>query len=142
VISSPVPFYVMQGLAGEYLVMADLLKQCVPCYPAAQGCRYDVVADTGSKLIRIQVKAAAQARLSSRNRFVYRYSLASREYDKSEFDLFAFVALDRGYIAYTSSSVVSQGWIQFNPPGLPKKSPQKLNDMDSFPFTKALEEIA
>ena len=44
------------GIAGEYLVCADLLLRGYPAFPSDQGLPYDVVVQVKTRLLRIQVK--------------------------------------------------------------------------------------
>ena len=50
------------GRAGEYLAAADILIQGYDCFHAAQGMPYDLVVDTGNRLLKVQVKAASSVR--------------------------------------------------------------------------------
>jgi hypothetical protein len=43
------------GKAGEYLVCADLILKGFVSFPSEQGLPYDVLLDTGEKLLKIQV---------------------------------------------------------------------------------------
>lgn len=45
------------GAAGVHLVCADLLTQGCRVSIAAEGLPYDIIADRGGKLVRVQVKA-------------------------------------------------------------------------------------
>ena len=45
------------GKAGEYLVCFDLIMKGFVAYPSEQGLPYDLVLDTGNKMLKIQVVA-------------------------------------------------------------------------------------
>ena len=51
------------GKAGEYLVCADLILKGFVAFPSEQGLPYDVLLDTGEKIIRIQVKTTSGPRI-------------------------------------------------------------------------------
>ena len=51
------------GKAGEYLVCADLILKGFIAFPSEQGLPYDVLLDTGEKLLRVQVKTTERPRL-------------------------------------------------------------------------------
>lgn len=85
-----------QGVAGESLVIYDLLRQGVPAFLSMAGLRYDVVADLEGKLVRIQVKATSQTP-------VYDFHVTDRNhkpYKEDEFDLVALVSLDCHLVGY------------------------------------------
>ena len=50
------------GVAGEHLVCADLITRGYNAYLSDQGLPYDVVADIGGKLYKIQVKTTSKYR--------------------------------------------------------------------------------
>ena len=50
------------GKAGEYLVCADLILKGFVAFPSEQGLPYDVLLDTGNKLLKVQVKTTMGAR--------------------------------------------------------------------------------
>lgn len=99
------------GKAGEYLVCADLIIKGFVAFPSEQGLPYDVVLDTGAKMLRIQVKTCEKPReLSFSQRktktIVYQYTIKfhgkhrDRLYDEDEVDIFALVALDSRLVGY------------------------------------------
>ena len=51
------------GKAGEYIVCADLIMKGLIAFPSEQGLPYDVVIDTGKKILRCQVKTTERARV-------------------------------------------------------------------------------
>lgn len=97
------------GKAGEYLVCADLILKGFIAFPSEQGLPYDVLLDTGHKLLRVQVKTTEKARLvQQRNKPIPAYifsikragSKGTTRYDEDEIDLFALVCLDTKMIGY------------------------------------------
>src|SRR5690554_7519452 len=50
------------GKAGEYLVCADLIMKGFIAFPSEQGLPYDILLDTGEKLLKVQVKTTEKAR--------------------------------------------------------------------------------
>ena len=50
------------GKAGEYLVCADLILKGFVAFPSEQGLPYDVLLDTGKRLLKVQVKTTIGAR--------------------------------------------------------------------------------
>lgn len=97
------------GKAGEYLVCADLILKGFVAYPSEQGLPYDVVLDTGKKLIRVQVKTTEKTRaIPQRNKRTeaYIFNIKRRGkgnkslYADGTVDIFALVCLDSKQIAY------------------------------------------
>ena len=97
------------GKAGEYLTCADLIMKGFVAFPSEQGLPYDVVFDTGAKMIRVQVKSCAVPRsIPQRNQesFAYIFNVKRHGknnqtvYDDGEVDLFALVALDTKQVGY------------------------------------------
>lgn len=95
------------GRAGEYLVAADILKRGFDCFNAAQGMPYDLVADVGGAILRIQVKTTRKPEiLPGKNRRAYRFWVSRcgkgglKQRDAGSVDIFALVALDTGQIGY------------------------------------------
>lgn len=100
------------GLAGEHLVIYDLLRQGIPAFLSGSGLRYDVVADIDGQLVRIQVKSTDVARSdhskpSSKTSYIYNLSDGQdKRYKAGEFDLVAFVALTPQLVAYLPAQSV------------------------------------
>lgn len=97
----------MVGKAGEYLAMADLLLQGIECSQTSQGTNYDIIADIGGRLIKIQVKTTRKTRLlSQRANPIYFFHIKRtgkngiRKYQKGDFDCYALVALDIKKVFY------------------------------------------
>lgn len=97
------------GKAGEYLVCADLIIKGFVAYPSEQGLPYDVVLDTGNKLLRIQVKTTSKPlhmkqRANEYPAYLFSIKRAGKtgktRYTENDIDLFAMVALDTKEIAY------------------------------------------
>jgi len=95
------------GRAGQYLVLCDLLLSGVQAFDTGEGAKYDVIADTGDKLIRLQVKTTQKMRvLHESANPIYFYHIkrsgknGAKFYEKNDFDAFALVALDRRMVFY------------------------------------------
>jgi len=97
------------GKAGEYLVCADLILKGFVAFPSEQGLPYDVLIDTGKKLLKIQVKTTLSPRVvPQRNKetkcYIFNVKRAGNNgktrYNKDEIDLFALVCLDTMTIGY------------------------------------------
>ena len=100
------------GKAGEYLVCADLIMKGFIAFPSEQGLPYDVLLDTGKKLLKVQVKTTEKPRLvQQRNDPIPAYifnikragSKGQTRYDEKEIDLFALVCLDTMQIGYLTN---------------------------------------
>lgn len=97
------------GKAGEYLVCADLILKGFVAFPSEQGLPYDVLLDTGKKLLKVQVKTTSGARkVPQRNKESHAYIFNvkrngknnKRRYNEGEIDLFALVCLDVMRVGY------------------------------------------
>lgn len=90
------------GHAAEFLVCYDLALRGMHVAPNVfEHCPYDVLAETGSRLLRIQVKGTAgpQVKKVTENP-VYIYELHGNGYDVALVDLIALVAVDLKTIVY------------------------------------------
>jgi uncharacterized protein YerC len=97
------------GKAGEYLVCADLILKGFIAFPSEQGLPYDVLLDTGKKLIRIQVKTTSGPRVipqRAKETKAYIFNVKRcgkgncKRYGNDEVDIFALVCLDTKAIGY------------------------------------------
>ena len=95
------------GKAGEYLVCADLILKGFVAFPSEQGLPYDVLLDTGNKLLRVQVKTTEKPRkIPQRNKdsmaYIFTIKLHGRGNKKinNDCDVFALVCLDTMKIGY------------------------------------------
>ena len=97
------------GKAGEYLVCADLIMKGYIAFPSEQGLHYDVVVDSGGKLIRIQVKTTQEYRATpQRKHHTPSYLFQCRRcgkggrqsYKDVDIDIMAFVCLKDKLIGY------------------------------------------
>lgn len=97
-----------QGLYGEFLVMADLVKRGFEvAEPRFAGSVYDLIASKGGPLIKLQVKCSNP---NERGKIVcdIRKSHANdRLYTSSDFDVLAVVDYEKGLIAYMSYKEVA-----------------------------------
>lgn len=100
------------GKAGEYLVCADLIMKGFIAFPSEQGLPYDVLLDTGERLLRVQVKTTEKARLvKQRNEPIPAYIFSIKRagangktrYGEDEIDLFALVCLETMKIGYLAN---------------------------------------
>jgi hypothetical protein len=100
------------GKAGEYLVCADLIIKGFIAFPSEQGLPYDVLLDTGEKLLKVQVKTTEKPRKIQqrvKDSFAYVFSIkraganGKTRYEEKEIDLFALVCLDTMSIGYLTN---------------------------------------
>jgi hypothetical protein len=105
------------GRAAEHYVVFDLLMQGKNAFLTEQGLPYDAVVDSDGKLFRIQVKSGTKriTRPGSREKYFCSLRRGDAKGDhhrsilKTEFDILAFVALDKKLIAYLHvSEIVSK----------------------------------
>lgn len=97
------------GKAGEYIVCADLIMKGLIAFPSEQGLPYDVIVDTGSKILRCQVKTTERPRLipqrgKDTNAYIFnikRHGVGGlKRYGSDETDLFALVELENRSVVY------------------------------------------
>lgn len=97
------------GKAGEYLTCADLLLKGFNVSPAGETLPYDLLLDTGKKILKVQVKTTETHRKTNQWRGVsgaYVFSIkrkgsnGEKRYENDEVDIFAVVALDTMQIGY------------------------------------------
>lgn len=100
------------GKAGEYLVCADLILKGFIAFPSEQGLPYDILLDTGKKLLRVQVKTTEKPReVKQRKNPIPAYIFSIKRagangktrYEESEIDLFALVCLDTMQVGYLTN---------------------------------------
>ena len=100
------------GKAGEYLVCADLIMKGFIAFPSEQGLPYDILLDTGEKLLKVQVKTTEKPRKvqqRAKDSFAYVFSIkragvnGKTRYGEREIDLFALVCLDTMQIGYLTN---------------------------------------
>lgn len=98
------------GKAGEYIVCADLILMGLIAFPSEQGLPYDVLIDTGKKLLRCQVKTTEKPRcIPQRSKITTAYIFNVkrhgninnlRAYNLNEVDVFALVELETKAVVY------------------------------------------
>ncbi len=97
------------GKAGEYMVCADLILKGFVSFLSEQGLPYDVLLDTGDRLLKVQVKTTVKPRaVPQRNKesFAYIFNIkragkgGKTRYTNNEIDLFALVCLDTMSVGY------------------------------------------
>jgi hypothetical protein len=98
-----------KGKAGEYLVCADLILKGFVAFISEQGLPYDVLLDTGKRLLKIQVKTSNGTRKvpqRSMDSRMYIFNIKRhgknniQRYTDNEVDLFALVCLETRKIGY------------------------------------------
>jgi hypothetical protein len=97
------------GKAGEYLVCADLILKGFVAYLSEQGLPYDLLLDTGERLLKVQVKTTSKPvmilqRTNEYPAYLFKIKRATKtgnqRYTEKEIDLFALVVLDTKEIGY------------------------------------------
>lgn len=97
------------GKAGEYLVCADLILKGFVAFPSEQGLPYDVLLDTGEKIVKIQVKTTRGPRIipqraTESKAYIFNVKKCGKgnvkRYVQNEIDIFALVCLDTKMIGY------------------------------------------
>ena len=100
------------GKAGEYLACADLIMKGFIAFPSEQGLPYDILLDTGEKLLKVQVKTTEKPRTikqRSKDTLAYIFSIkraganGKTRYNENEIDLFALVCLDTMQVGYLTN---------------------------------------
>lgn len=99
---------VLIGDAGVHLVMSRLLSWRIPVREAMNGMPYDIIADVpGAGMYRIQVKTTTQVTKGKLRFRLQRGFHGSRrgvfDYDDSDFDLAAFVDLQKSKLLFCAS---------------------------------------
>jgi DNA-binding XRE family transcriptional regulator len=102
-----------KGKAGEYLVCADLILKGFVAFISEQGLPYDVVLDTGKRLLKIQVKTSSGTRKVPQRKMesqMYIFNIKrhgmnnQKRYAAGEVDLFALVCLSTRKIGYLTNA--------------------------------------
>ena len=97
------------GKAGEYLTCADLVMKGLIAFPSEQGLPYDLLIDTGDKLLKCQVKTTLKPRvIPQRSKETLAYSFCikrhgknnTKRYSLKEIDVFALVELETKQVIY------------------------------------------
>jgi len=108
------------GKAGEYMVCADLILAGHIAFPSEQGLPFDIVAEVGGVLVRIQVKTTRTVRsVPQRKKYCpgYIFNIKRRgkggkkTYKNRDVDIFALVALDNREIGYLAADDVKRTMI-------------------------------
>lgn len=88
------------GKAAEFLVCYDLsLRGVRACLSPFEGAPYDVIAEYGGKMVKVQVKGASRATSAYNEGRANRYRWYNKE-SNAIADLIAYVALDVGIVVY------------------------------------------
>jgi len=142
------------GKAGEYLVCADLILRGYVAFPSEQGLPFDVICDTGCRLLKVQVKTTRKPipvpqRVKRTDKYCFNVRRCGkggrRSYQDGDVDLFALVALDSKAIGYLPAVDVAQTMF-FLPEG---KEPLKgkyaakssIRNLSSYDFDIACRRI-
>lgn len=105
------------GKAGEYLVCAELILRGHTAFLSEQGLPFDVVADVGGRLLRVQVKTTrgtrpVPQRVTHTPAYLFHIkrcgSGGAKNYKTGDVDIFALVALDTRDMGFVSASRVRQ----------------------------------
>ena len=97
------------GKAGEYLACADLVMKGLVAFPSEQGLPYDVLVDTGKRLLRVQVKTTTAPRIipqRAKDSYAYIFNVkrcgknGTQRYEGGEIDIFSLVCLDTRQVGY------------------------------------------
>lgn len=100
------------GKAGEYLVCADLILKGFIAFQSEQGLPYDILLDTGERLLKVQVKTTEKPRIvqqRAKESLAYVFSIkragvnGKTRYEEKEIDLFALVCLDTMQVGYLTN---------------------------------------
>ncbi len=101
------------GKAGEYLTCADLVIKGLIAFQSEQGLPYDVLIDTGEKLLKCQVKTTQKPRKCPQRdieTMVYSFNVKRhgkgnlKRYSLDEIDLFALVELKTRQVIYIKNA--------------------------------------
>lgn len=101
------------GKAGEYVACADLIMKGLIAFPSEQGLPYDVLIDTGDRILRLQVKATGGPRVIPQRKkeshaYIFNIKRCGKgnksRYSEKEIDVFALVALDSMQVGYVLAS--------------------------------------
>lgn len=136
------------GAAAVHLVCADLLLSGYRAFMAAEGLRYDVLLDLGSRIVRIQVKGTSKARLRKQRvtaaplyQFVTRRNGLHGYYDGSQIDVLACIAVDIRVVAYLPVRGAFPKALHLYPPGtLPfiRSGEAQRLVIDQFPIERII----
>lgn len=100
------------GKAGEFLVGADLILKGFDVSQAGETLPYDLLLDTGARVLKVQVKTTEGPKITNQWRGkseAYVFSVkrkgayGNKRYEDNEVDIFALVALDTKQIGYITN---------------------------------------
>ncbi len=106
--------------AGEFLVAFELMMRGADVSVAAEGLSYDLLADIGGRLVRVQVKTSSGPTDNGRYYFDLKYGShkgekKSHRYSESNLDAFALVALDIRKVAFIHIQDVRTAGMKMRP---------------------------
>jgi len=138
------------GKAAEHLVCADLLLSGYRAFLSDEGLPYDVLVETGERIMRVQVKATRQPRNANakgrnpNNVYVFnvrcRGNRGRQRLSNDHCDIVALVALDTRQVAYLAVGEVATT-VSLYPSGHQFAGAYKRNRylrIDELPIEKAL----
>ena len=142
------------GKAAEHLVCANITLRGVKCYLSDQGLPYDVVADVGGKLIKIQVRSSCFPKnINLRGkceRIAYTFNVRRRGKDgkgerlnNTHCDIVALAAIDITKIAYLPVFEVGQTF-QVDSPEFPFKGMRRGRaplSIDEYTFIRSIRRL-
>lgn len=140
------------GVVGEHLVCADIIASGYLAHITTQGSIYDIIAEVGGELLRVQAKttvferdltSAARTSAMGYSWYVRRRGKAgSKRLTDEEADVIALVALDGPWIAYLEPRYCGQT-VQMMSPRRPMRESRQgtqLRRVDAFPFSRFVED--
>jgi hypothetical protein len=104
------------GIAGEHLVCTDLIMQGHNAFLSDQGLPYDIVADIGGRLLKVQVKTTrtnkdAPQRERRTPAYIFNLKRCGKKNKKTrasnDVDLYAMVCLETKQVGYILPSVIT-----------------------------------
>ena len=109
------------GNASESLVLAAYIREGFPVsIPFGSGSAYDLIVDTGARLLKIQVKTGWQYKgclqFNARRRIKDSRSNGTRRYKKDEIDFFAvYFPLNDSIYVIPREMVAGEGFLRLAP---------------------------
>ena len=94
------------GDFAEYFVACDLISQGYRVHFASAGAYFDIILDDKGKLYRVQVKGS----MKPKDHNMYKYNVLAN-LGHTNFDLVAYVAIDKKMVAYEVVPSVNHRYI-------------------------------
>lgn len=138
------------GRAGEHLVCMEILRAGYECFLVEGRAGYDIIADIGNRLVRVQVKTTSGVKLCPQRKHhtpVYMFNarrmgkMQRLAYEDDQAELIAYAALDARVVAYKPARHIAQSTV-FRLREYEDHYRCKTGMfMDQFPLTAALDAI-